>query len=268
MNNQEKAMVKLLIELRKNYDVVGIKTEFEAEGVRFDEFHRLKEMTMLAELPITLKIGGAEALSDIYFGKSIGISHLVAPMIESAFAVKKFVSAITDAYMSDEIEDIVPEINVETITGHNNFSEMLALPEYTKLGGVVIGRMDMVHSMGLTNEDVDSDVVFTVCNNIFHSSKEKYPEKTCTLGGISNFALLDFFKRFAPGIIDRYEQRKVIYAFHDNSDSKIKKGLIKGLEFEVMWYENKSHYYNKISTEDKRYVESIQNKLKKMQMQI
>jgi hypothetical protein len=268
MNNYEKEMVNLLIDLRKNYGAVGIKTEFEGEGVRLEEFQRLKEITMLAELPITLKIGGGEALTDMYFGKTIGISHLVAPMIESAFAVKKFMFAVKKAYSIDEFEDLVPEINVETITGYNNFPEIVALPEYEKLGGVIIGRVDMAGSMGLGYDDVDSDAVFSICYNIFRDSKKKFPNKLCTLGGITSFRVLNFLKKFPAEIVDRYEQRKVIFALKNYQDDQIKESIMKGLQFERMWYENKSQHYSRISEEDKQYLKLLQANYKQMQGQL
>jgi hypothetical protein len=263
MNNSEREMVKLLVDLRKNYNLVGIKTEFEAEGVHLDEFYRLKEITMLAGLPITLKIGGCEAITDISFGKAIGVSHVIAPMIESSFAVKKFMAATYKCYTDDELEDVIFEINIETITGYNAFEKILDLPEYTKIGGITIGRTDLTHSMGFSTEEMECDVVFSICRDIFMSSKKKYPGKKCTLGGINSFKVIEFLQRFPKKIIDRYETRKTIFSY-DGSDHNIKEGLVKGLQFEIMWYKNKKHYYEKISGEDCQYLEITQNKCKKM----
>jgi hypothetical protein len=268
MNATEREMAKLLVHLRENYNLAGIKTEFEAEGVRFDDFYRLKEIAMLAGIPITLKIGGCEAVTDIQVGKAIGVSYIMAPMIESAFAVKKFMGAMRTCYADDELEDVIPEINIETITGHDAFEKILALPEYAKIGGLAIGRKDMTHSMGLPAEKMDCAAVFSVCKDIFESSKKKYPDKTYTLGGINSLGVIQFLKKFPAKTVDQLEMRKMIFSLHGNNDHKLTDGLIKGLQFEKMWYENKSRYYSKISGEDNSYIAVCQKRIESMQDEI
>ena len=68
MNNLEKRMVDVLKDLCENHCVGGIKAEFEAEGTRLEEALRLKEVVTKAGLDLTIKIGGCEALKDMYLG--------------------------------------------------------------------------------------------------------------------------------------------------------------------------------------------------------
>ena len=90
MNLLEKKMVDSLIDLKENYNVLAIKAEFEAEGTSFEEAMRLKELTLKAGLDFSLKIGGCEAIKDMLEAKKIDINSLIAPMIESSYALKKF----------------------------------------------------------------------------------------------------------------------------------------------------------------------------------
>ena len=93
MNDLEKKMVNILSDLRENHHVIGIKAEFEAEGTRLEEALRLKEIVTKAGLELTIKIGGCEAIKDMFDAKVIGVGTIVAPMIETAYAMKKFVNA-------------------------------------------------------------------------------------------------------------------------------------------------------------------------------
>ena len=45
MNKLELQMTELLLDLKQNYHVTGIKAEFEAEGTRMEEAMRLKDVT-------------------------------------------------------------------------------------------------------------------------------------------------------------------------------------------------------------------------------
>ncbi len=154
MNTIEKKMVRLLTDLRENYHVIGIKTEFESEGARIEDMMRQKEITMLAGVPITLKIGGGEALTDIALAKAIGVGKIVAPMVESSLAVSKFIGAVHKVYTSDELIDTKLSINIETITAYNCYKDTLALANFGELSAVAIGRGDLRRSMGLKRADM------------------------------------------------------------------------------------------------------------------
>ena len=80
MNKLEKQMVETLKDLKSNHHVIGIKAEFEAEGTRLEEAMRLKEVVTKAGLEMTIKIGGCEAMKDMYDAKVIGVNAIVAPM--------------------------------------------------------------------------------------------------------------------------------------------------------------------------------------------
>lgn len=73
MNILEREMIVVLRELKEKYGVFEIKAEFEAEGSRMEEMMRLKDVTTTVGLPIILKIGGVEAVTDIYNALAIGV---------------------------------------------------------------------------------------------------------------------------------------------------------------------------------------------------
>ena len=106
MNKIEKKMILILKELRDDYGVFEIKAEFESEGSRMEEMMRLKDITSYVNLPIILKIGGVEAVTDVYNGLAIGIKGCIAPMAETKYALSKFTDLIDNYVAKDNAEDI------------------------------------------------------------------------------------------------------------------------------------------------------------------
>jgi hypothetical protein len=248
MNTLEHKMVDVLKDLRDNHSVTGIKAEFEAEGTRLEEALRLKEVVMNAGLGLTIKIGGCEAIRDMYECRTIGVERIVAPMIESAFALKKFLQATQLVFPEDERKDIKFAVNIETITGCDNFEKMLALKEIEFLDGIVMGRVDLTGSLGMTREDINSPKVFEITKKIFLMAKDKGMENAVG-GGVSAFSL-PFFRELPSGCLDRYETRKVIFQCPGALDEKADKGILKAVGFELLWLRNKRDYYKSISLED------------------
>ncbi len=115
---------KQLHMLKDEYGCVSIKAEFEAEGSRKDELIMLREFVETADLGLIIKIGGCEAVHDIDQSKLLGATGLMAPMIETPFAMEKFRGAVTKHYGEQpEVECI---INAETKTCLANFDDILA----------------------------------------------------------------------------------------------------------------------------------------------
>ena len=127
MNVLEYEMIDLLKRLKNEYGVFEIKAEYENEGSRQVELMRLKDVAEKVNLPIILKIGGVEAVTDIYNALSLGVRGIIAPMAETAYAASKFLDAIDTFIPEDNQKDIEFAINIETITAYNNIEEILSL---------------------------------------------------------------------------------------------------------------------------------------------
>ena len=76
--------------LKEEYGVLSIKAEFEAEGTRKDELIILREFVYEANLGMIIKIGGCEAVRDLEECKLLDATGVMAPMIETPFAMQKF----------------------------------------------------------------------------------------------------------------------------------------------------------------------------------
>jgi len=259
MNNIEYQMIDVLKQLRDEYGVFEIKAEFEAEGSRIEEMMRLKDVTSKVELPIILKIGGVEAITDIYNALSIGVKGVIAPMAETAFAVSKFLNAIKTFVAEDNRSDIDFAINIETITAYNNLEDILALENIDLLHGITIGRVDFVSSMGGARNIVNSAQIYDYCHTIFNKAKRKGFQTG--LGGAISTDSIKFIKNLKmEALIDKFETRKVVF----NSESILhdpEKAIRKAVEFELLWLKSKRRYYHRIKSEDEHRIEMLEKRL-------
>lgn len=264
MNNLEKKMLETLKDLKANHHVIGIKAEFEAEGTRLEEALRLKEVVTLAGLDLIIKVGGCEAIKDMFDARVIGVKGIVGPMIETPYAMTKYVKATHFVFPQEEREQMEFFINVETKTGADNLDEMMARPEFNELAGVVLGRVDMTGSMGLTREDINSDTIFQIADTI--SRKMQKAGKKMVIGGGVSAHSLPFFKNLPAGSLTKYETRKIIFdaraALTDIPNAE--KGILKAVGFELMWLKNKRDFYGMIFKEDEQRLIMLEARYKKL----
>jgi len=259
MNLIEKDIIEVLKLLKDEYGVFEIKAEFEAEGSRMEEMMRLKDITSHVNLPIILKVGGVEAVTDVYNALALGVKGCIAPMAETKYALSKFTDLIDNFIPRDNAEDIEFGANIETITAFKNFDDMLSLSNITNLSGITIGRVDLVGSMGLSRSDINtSDEVKNLCKTIFSKAKER-GFKTAMGGGISTESFPVINEMNADGLIDKYETRKVV--FPSESVKFGESSILKAVEFELLWLKSKERYYSKIKLEDKLRIEMLEKRL-------
>ena len=259
MNKLEYEMVEVLKRLKGDYGVIEIKAEYENEGSRQDELMRLKDVAGKVDLPIIIKIGGVEAITDIYNAITLGVAGIIAPMAETKFAVSKFVNAVDTFVSEDNREDIEFAFNVETITAYNNIDDILSLENINLLSGVTIGRVDFTASMEKDRGFADSDEMLEYCTKIFQKSREKGLK--CGLGGAISTNSSEFIKSLvSKNLIDKYETRKIVY--DKDAINNISEGILAGVEFELLWLKSKRRYYSKIKTEDEKRIEMLEKRLK------
>jgi 4-hydroxy-2-oxoheptanedioate aldolase len=262
MNSLEQKMIEVLTDLRENNSVIGVKAEFEAEGTRLEEALRLKEVVTRAGLELTIKIGGCEALRDMYECRTVGVERLVAPMVESPFALKKFLKAVSLAYPKDERKYVKLAVNIETKTAVKHFPEMLNLSQIGDLHGIVMGRVDLTGSLGLDRDrDINGEEVFSITRKLFLESKSKGMENAVG-GGVSVYSIPFFQKLANENLIDRYETRKVIFKCPEALQNHSEDGIMKAVGFELLWLKNKRDYYQIISKEDAQRIQMLENRYK------
>ena len=255
MNALERKMVRQLRDLRENHHVIGVKAEFEAEGTRMEEAMRLKDVVSSAGLGLTMKVGGGEALRDMYEARVIGVERVVGPMIESPYALRKFLGAAGLAFPVSERDDVKFAVNVETVTTVANLDAMLEIPEISELDGVVLGRVDMTGSLGLSRDDVNCQEILDIARRVFHAARSKGLE--CAIGGGIAKEALPFMRELGD-LLDRYETRKVIFGCPAALGDQAEAGILKAVGFELMWLKNKRDFYGSIYEEDRTRIEMLE----------
>ena len=259
MNLREFKCVSILNDMIENHGLVGIKTSFEDEGATFDEVIRLKEICNQAKTKLTLKIGGPEASRDIQDSSIIGVKGLVAPMVESAFGLKKFVDCVNSNLDSTVINTLQLAINVETIQAYKAMDDILAEPNSSALYGITIGRVDFVSSMGKDRSDVNSPEMLEMVKDAF--IKVKKAGLTANLGGAITTDSYKFISElYKAGLLDKFETR---YAIFDPSVALkyLPEALSKAQMFEYEYLTNKMEYYQNLANQDDSRLKMIQSRI-------
>jgi hypothetical protein len=267
MNKTERLMRDILSRGRSEFGVVSVKAEFEAEGTRIDELLRLVDIARSAELELTVKIGGCEAVRDLLEAKQIGVKYIVAPMVESSYALSKYVLAKNLVFSIDEQKDTEFLFNVETISAFEKIDDLVKIASKNQeLSGIVFGRVDFSGSLGISRDKIDQD---RVTEHILEVAKlcKQYGLDLVLGGGIS-IDSLPVVKRVAELKLDRFETRKVVFDAKALQNSDLERGLLNAIHFELLWLTNKRDYYSRISSEDAKRIEMLESRWKLLNTQI
>ena len=241
----------------------GLKAEFEAEGARFDDLVAYSNIAHASGVPLVIKIGGCEAVSDLFSARLLGAGKIVAPMVESTFAVRKFVSAVTDVYGEDRSDWPQLYFNIETERSAGESEELLATAKEVGLDGVVVGRGDLAESMGLARNEVDSAPVTALVHRVLANARRH--GLGCGMGGGVSTRTIATVRSFVDeGVLDFFETRKVLISAADApSEADLRSEILVALKFELRWLEYKRDVYARIVSEDDARIERLGTELER-----
>ncbi|WP_299645506.1 aldolase/citrate lyase family protein [Sphingomonas bacterium] len=241
---------------RDEHGVVAIKAEFEAEGTRPDEYLRLLELTQRAGLKTALKIGGCEAISDLHASHLYGIDYIVAPMVETRYALSKFIDAKNKTHGSHP-QRTQFLFNLETDTTLRNLPDILPLAK-SGVDGIVFGRVDFTLSRDMARSAVNERSITDAVLEVAHACREH--DLDLVVGGSVTADAIEALREIQAVRLDRFETRKVLFDGAAVTHDSIHAGIANAVEFELMWLTNKRDYYQRIADEDRDRIEMMQRR--------
>ena len=221
----------------KHYNAIGIKIELENEVLSKNDTIRLKMLADEAGLDLVLKIGGCASVSDICFAQELGIKNLVAPMIESQYALEKF-------YLTTrEIGNFKLGFNIETTQGVKNLDNILKSKYIANFNTVIFGRNDFCASCNEFDCEQTLDIAKEICQKVQDVGLN------FVVGGNVTSSSIDFLRN----INTNFETRKIIF---DSvvTEKNFDKAIERAFEFELLWLNAKE---NKTVLDEERIKEIL-----------
>ncbi len=161
-----KKIFECLIELKK-LGVTAVKQSTEDEGSSFKDILVMRRITKKIGIKLNVKIGGCEAKNDIFYCKRIKADAIVAPMVESDYALKKFIQC------AGVNKKCSLYLNLETRLAIKNLNKIVSSNSFSKINGVVIGRSDLAGSMNKSKDYVNSKKIFKIAEKTYRYIQKK-----------------------------------------------------------------------------------------------
>jgi len=233
-------MKKIIYYLKKlkKQNIVAVKQSLEDEGASFEELTLMRKITKKASLKHNVKVGGCEAKTDIYFCEKLSVDGIVAPMVESNYALRKFMQIISKKSKQSLY------VNLESIQAFKNINQMIRTKNFKKLRGVVIGRSDLAGSLNLQKSEVDSKKIFKLVLNLLKKIKRK--KVTTKMGGSLTARSLDFAnKLYKMKLLDSVETRNIEIKLSNQVFVNFNKLIRDIFNFELEWIKYKQKRFSK-----------------------
>ncbi len=215
----------------------------------------MRYLTASIGLNLSIKIGGCEAKRDIVDCIDLGCDSIVSPMIESQFALTKFLNSLNQ-YGYDREKGF----NLETINAYKCLDELLN--EFSRLDFVTVGRVDFVGSLNKDRNFVNTDEMLEIVKNIFKKARENHAK--CYLGGAISIETKEFIKKLLDeNLLDKFETRYIIFDCHKIDFSKFEELLYLANLFEVEWLKYVNKKYSLLANKDILRIKMIEERINK-----
>lgn len=259
MNFLEKDMFNLLQQGRDNYGFTHVRAEFEAEGTRIEELLRLIEIGYKAGLNLVMKISGCESMTELSYARQLGASAIIAPMIESTYALKKYAQSCEKIFPKAQGHDTKFYFNIETVQGHALQKDLINQSHNLDLDGVVFGRVDFTTSKGFPRTEIESSLITQKVIEVAVTC-QKF-NQDFILGGAISADSIATLQEVSNVYLSHFETRKIVFGKSQLNRPTLTKALQVAAKFEWLWLKNKQNYYQTISLEDEMRLKFLEQRL-------
>ena len=116
--------------------------------------------------------------------------------------------------------------------------------------------------MGLDRASINGEELTALAVSIIAKAKKKGLD--CAIGGAVSAESLPVFRNFPAGQLDCYETRKVMFGCPKAlEEGKAERGILKAVEFELLWLKNKRDFYGLIYAEDEHRIGMLEARYRK-----
>lgn len=244
-------LIDLLLKLKENHFCAGLKTGTEIEDMDDAEIIFMKEAAHAAGLKLAVKTGGPEARRDMRMCISNAVDTILAPMIETTYALENFIKSASEIQQSLR-QKAELAINLESRTAVTNLDDMIRSSAFQQLSQVTIGRGDLSGSLHLNVNDSEvTRLTSTAIRKISSTGR-----KTSVGGGWS----LNNIRTVSDFNSDYINTRHTVLANTEQMKKNAAFSLYKVLEFEKALYtelsdvfsERRDFYFARIEVLKKR----------------
>ena len=240
---------------------IKFKIETESEGALYSDILFMNEIAAIAKIPLCVKIGGVEALRDIFEFSRFNISLFIAPMVESPFGAHKFISSLKK--FKSTYPGIRGGLLIETASGIMNFEKIakLVADNTDTISHVIIGRTDLSASLKvdeLQNCLPDSDEIMNKITSCFELLKSFSPSCKTAFGGNINTNTITKLSDSLLDVVDFVETRKVVIpALSLRNDPSL---LTQALQFERFYLSERIEYYGYLVNADSARIIQLESR--------
>ena len=262
MNLKSERLELSLLNLKDKCKDIEIKAEFESEGSMYSDIASLATKCKKVGVPINVKIGGPEAIRDIFEISYLGVDGVIAPLIESSFGVKKFRQSLERVININEFKKIA--VLIESVSGIENINSIINELGET-INTLIIGRNDLCNSYNLTNNKeakVDDKEFLEYILKALITAKKNQKIKIC-MGGKLSSKTINILKDWneLTYYLDYIETRKVILPIKNIiSDITL---LSDAIEIEKNYISNKISFYDTILKNETTRLLMLESRLNK-----